>query len=78
MLHFNSNIGEIISAHSCKIIDDTGRFHLEAITYSKGSEGHFGKFIFKGTNLNNKEQEWCSGESSNFPPVWPGFDCETQ
>ena len=24
------------------------------------------------------EQEWCSGESSRLPPMWPGFDSRPQ
>ena len=45
---------------------------------SKGSEGLFVKFIFKGTNLNKEEQEWCRGESTRLPPMWPRFDSRTQ
>ena len=59
--------------------DDMRTFLIEVITCSTGSEGHFGKFIFKGTNLNKEEQEWCSGTSACLAPMsGPGLHSGTR
>ena len=81
-MHLNCTLREIISANNRKFSDDTGTFLIEAITCSKGSEGHFGtlknNFIFKATNLNEEEQESHSGMSACLAPMWPRLHSGTR